>query len=132
MSFGSLVAQRDRYDTSWGAKKIIFLIRDIVGPAIGSNGGTRRRLGAVVWIGALASTVVDHRVAGYCDQDVKRHGRLTSPCDGEVVQSLPSKDKALRKTLSTPPRLVRDVTIAPNKSANTSLLLLTVARVASD
>ena len=29
--FGSLVAQRDRYDTSWGAKKIFFLIRDIDG-----------------------------------------------------------------------------------------------------
>ena len=29
VSFGSLVAQRDRYDASWGPKKIIFLIRDI-------------------------------------------------------------------------------------------------------
>ena len=27
--FGSLMVQRDQWDTSWGAKKIIFLIRDI-------------------------------------------------------------------------------------------------------
>ena len=28
-----LIVQRDRWDTSWGPKKIIFLIRDIDGPA---------------------------------------------------------------------------------------------------
>ena len=28
-SFGSLMVQRDRYDTYWGAKKIIFFIREI-------------------------------------------------------------------------------------------------------
>ena len=31
------------------------------------HGGTRRLLGAVVWIGALASTVVDHRAACVCE-----------------------------------------------------------------
>ena len=34
-SFGSLMVQRDRYDTYWGAKKIIILVRDIDGPAMG-------------------------------------------------------------------------------------------------
>ena len=29
VSFGSLMVQRDKWDTSWGAKKLIFLIRDI-------------------------------------------------------------------------------------------------------
>ena len=33
--FGSLLVQRDRYDTYWGAKKIIILVRDIDGPAMG-------------------------------------------------------------------------------------------------
>ena len=33
VSFGSLLVQRDQWDTYWGAKKIIFLIRDIDGPA---------------------------------------------------------------------------------------------------
>ncbi len=28
-SFGSLMVQRDRYDTYWGAKKIIFFVREI-------------------------------------------------------------------------------------------------------
>ena len=28
VSFGSLMVQRDQWDTSWGAKKLIFLIRD--------------------------------------------------------------------------------------------------------
>ena len=32
--FGSLLVQRDQWDTSWGAKKIFFLIRDIDGPAM--------------------------------------------------------------------------------------------------
>ena len=32
--FGSLMVQRDQWDTSWGAKKINFLIRDIDGPAM--------------------------------------------------------------------------------------------------
>ena len=34
VSFGSILAQRDRYDTYWGAKKIIILVRDIDGPAM--------------------------------------------------------------------------------------------------
>jgi hypothetical protein len=28
------VAQRDRYDASWGPKKFFFLIRDVDGPAM--------------------------------------------------------------------------------------------------
>ena len=31
VSFGSLMVQRDQWDTSWGAKKIIVLIRDVDG-----------------------------------------------------------------------------------------------------
>ena len=34
MSFGSILVQRDQWDTYGGAKKIIFLIRDIDGPAM--------------------------------------------------------------------------------------------------
>ena len=34
MPFGSLLVQRDQWDTYWGAKQIIFLIRDIDGPAM--------------------------------------------------------------------------------------------------
>ena len=32
--FGSLLVQRDQWDTYWGAKKIMVLIRDIDGPAM--------------------------------------------------------------------------------------------------
>ena len=34
VSFRSLLVQRDQWDTYWGAKKIIFLIRDIDAPAM--------------------------------------------------------------------------------------------------
>ena len=34
MPFGSLLVQRDRWDTYWGPKKLFFLIRDIDGPAM--------------------------------------------------------------------------------------------------
>jgi hypothetical protein len=34
VSFGSLLVQRDQWDTYWGVKKIFFLIRDIDGPAM--------------------------------------------------------------------------------------------------
>ena len=34
MPFGSLLVQRDRWDTYWVAKKIISVIRDIDGPAM--------------------------------------------------------------------------------------------------
>jgi hypothetical protein len=34
VSFGSILVQRDQWDTYGGAKKIIFLIRDIDGPAM--------------------------------------------------------------------------------------------------
>ena len=34
VSFGSLLVQRDQWDTYWGPKKLIFLIRDIDGPAM--------------------------------------------------------------------------------------------------
>ena len=34
VSFCSLLVQRDQWDTYWGPKKIIFLIRDIDGPAM--------------------------------------------------------------------------------------------------
>ena len=53
--FGSLLVQRDRYDTYWGAKKIIFLIRDIDGPAMAAASMescrfvTRRSPGCRFW-----------------------------------------------------------------------------------
>ena len=34
VSFRSLIVQRDQLDTYWGAKKILFLIRDIDGRAM--------------------------------------------------------------------------------------------------
>ena len=34
VQFSSLMVQRGRWDTSWGPKKLIFLIRDIDGPAM--------------------------------------------------------------------------------------------------
>ena len=34
LSFRSFMVQRDRWDTYWGAEKIIFLIRDIDGPTM--------------------------------------------------------------------------------------------------
>ena len=36
VSFGSLMVHRQQWDTSWGAKKFNFVIRDIDGPTLGT------------------------------------------------------------------------------------------------
>ena len=75
LSFRSFMVQRDRWDTYWGAEKIIFLIRDIDGPTMTAasvescRGVARRSLGGRFW------SVVDvrkrlHRVRGRFDQSI--------------------------------------------------------------
>jgi hypothetical protein len=57
-SFRSFMVQRDQWDTSWGPKKIIFLIRDIDGPTMTAASMESCRF-VVLWSqgGSLGSVV---------------------------------------------------------------------------